>query len=236
MIKQPYIAYYRVSTEEQGESGLGLAAQKKSVTSFTGENGILVGEFTDVESGASDTRQGMIDAIEACKMYNATLVVKELSRITRGGYGFRDMLDKSEVKFIEAGSPHDPEVVKDIKFALAKEERTKIRQRTRDALSEIKTKIDNGIVHISKAGNVVEKLGSPQNLTNKARIKSAEVRSKKAKDNPFNVRAGALIVALKKSGKNYVQIVKELNGSGFKTSRGNDFSQVQAKRLYERYK
>ena len=103
MIKQPYIAYYRVSTEDQGKSGLGLAAQKKTVTEFANSEGVLVGEYTDVESGAVDSRKGLTEAVEACILYNAVLVVKEMSRITRGGFGFRDLLDKKGVKFIEAG-------------------------------------------------------------------------------------------------------------------------------------
>ena len=235
MIKQPYIAYYRVSTEEQGKSGLGLAAQKKSVTEFVDGEGVLMGEFTDVESGASDTRKGMMDAIEACKMYNAILVVKEMSRITRGGYGFRDLLDKSNINFIEAGSPHDPEVVKDIKFALAKEERSKVRQRTKDALGQIKDKLANGVVHISKAGNVVEKLGNPDNLTQEARDKSIEVRRKKADENPNNKMAGAFTLTLRADGMTYKQIAEKLNVGGFKTSRGKEFSAMQVKRLIERY-
>lgn len=235
MVKKLYIAYYRVSTEEQGKTGLGLAAQKKAVTSFVNENGILVGEFEDIESGTSETRQGMMEAIEACKQYNAVLVVKEMSRISRGGYLFRDMLDRSNVDFIECDSPHDPEVVKDIKFSLAKEERKKISRRTKDALGEIKGKIARGEVHISKAGNMITGLGSPQNLTDEARRKSASVRSKKALENPNNVKAGAYILALRNAGKTLKVIAEELNKAGFKTARGNEFKQMQVKRLLERY-
>lgn len=235
MIKQPYIAYYRVSTEEQGKSGLGLAAQKKTVTDFIDEEGILMGEFTDIESGGTDDRQGMMAAINACKTYNAVLVVKAISRISRGGYGFRELLDRENIKFIEAGSPHDPEVVKDIKFALAKEERSKIRKRTKDALGQIKEKLAKGEVHISKAGNVVEKLGSPENLTQVARDRSIEVRKRKADNNPNNKMAGAFTLTLRADGMTYKQIAEKLNVGGFKTSRGKEFSAMQVKRLIDRY-
>lgn len=235
MVKKLYIAYYRVSTEEQGKTGLGLAAQKKAVTTFVNDNGILLGEFQDIESGTSETRQGMMEAIEACKQYNAVLVVKEMSRISRGGYMFRDMLDRANIDFIECDSPHDPEVVKDIKFSLAKEERKKISRRTKDALGEIKGKIGRGEVHISKAGNMVITLGSPQNLTNEAREKSALVRSKKALENPNNVKAAAFIKVLRDLGMTYQKIAEDLNKAGFKTSRGNEFKQMQVKRLLERY-
>ena len=230
-----YVAYYRVSTEEQGNSGLGLKAQATSVLKYISENGTLVGEYQDIESGASESRQGMLKAIEACKQNGATLVVKEMSRISRGGFRYRQMLEESNIEFIECSSPHDPEVVKDIKFSLAKEERKKIRQRTQDALGEIKSKIARGEVHISKMGNVVKSLGKPENLTDFSRDKSIEVRREKAFNNPDNVKAGAFIVALAPTN-NFKQITEKLNQAGFRTSRGNKFSEVQTKRLYLRYK
>lgn len=230
-----YVAYYRVSTEEQGTSGLGLKAQATSVLKYISENGILVSEHQDIESGASESRQGMLKAIESCKESGATLVVKEMSRISRGGFKYRQMLEESNIDFIECSSPFDPEVVKDIKFSLAKEERKKVRQRTKDALAEIKTKINKGEVHVSKAGNVVTSLGNPENLTNYAREQSIKVRKAKALSNTDNIKAGAMIVALAPTN-NFKQITQKLNQAGFKTSRGNDFSEVQTKRLYERYK
>ena len=238
MVKKLFIAYYRVSREEQGKSGLGLKAQKRSVNEYISENGVLMGEFEDIESGASEVRGGMRDAIEACKRYGATLVVKEMSRISRGGYKFRQQLEEANINFLECSSPHDPEVVKDIKFALAKEERTKVRQRTRDALAEIKYKISKGEVHISKTGNVVTSLGSPDNLTTLARERSIEVRVKKANENPDNVRAGAFIKELKKGDDSlsFNVIARKLNQAGFYTSKGKNFSAMQVSRLYSRYK
>jgi len=229
-----YVAYYRVSTEEQGNSGLGLKAQATSVLSYISQTGELVGEFQDIESGASETRKGMLEAIEACKKHQATLVVKEMSRISRGGFKFRQILEDSKIDFIECSSPHDPEFVKDIKFSLAKDERKKIRQRTKDALGEIKSKLNRGEVHISKSGNQVLSLGNPENLSDTSRERSIEVRRKKALENEDNVKAGAFIVALAPNN-NFRQITQKLNDAGFKTSRGNQFSEVQAKRLYERY-
>jgi len=228
-----YVAYYRVATEEQGQSGLGLKAQKEAVGKFIKESGELVGEFQDIESGASEQRIGMLQAIEACKLNGAVLVVKEISRISRGGFKYRQMLEESKVEFIECSSPHDPEIVKDIKFSLAKEERKKIRERTKDALSQIKSKIETGQVHISKAGNIITSLGTPDNLTDLSRQRSIEVRRQKALTNSENVKATAFIVALEPT-HNWKQITKKLNEAGFRTSRGNEFSEVQTKRLYER--
>ena len=210
-------------------------AQRTSNLNFILENGELVGEFQDIESGASETRKGMLDAIECCRKNGAILVVKELSRITRGGYKYRAMLERYGINYIESSSPYDPEVVKGIKFELAKEERAKVVKRTKDALAEIKSKLERGETHISKAGNIVQALGCPDNLTDYSREKSIKVRKRKALENPDNVKAGAFIVALSDT-HNFKQITHKLNEAGFKTSRGNDFSEVQTKRLYNRYK
>ena len=110
-----FVSYVRVSTQEQGKSGLGLAAQKQSVLSYIHLNGELVGEFIDIESGSSDTRKGLLDAIDACVTHGATLVVKELSRITRSGYRILALLDEKNVTYIESTSPYDPIFLKDVK-------------------------------------------------------------------------------------------------------------------------
>lgn len=231
-----YVGYYRVSTEEQGKSGLGLSSQQSAIKNFALNNGFLLSEYSDVESGSSESRIGIEKAIEDCKRNNATLLVKELSRITRGGFKYRQMLEQLNINYIEVNSPHDPELVKEIKFSLAKEERNKIRQRTKDALNQIKLNLSRGKEHISKAGNVITSLGKPENLTDKARLKSIEVRKRKALLDPNNVKAGNYIIALRELGKTYKQIADKLNKEGFKTSRGNKFSDVQVMKLFKRYK
>ena len=230
-----YVAYYRVSTKEQGNSGLGLESQRTDCLSYIDVNGVLVGEFTDIESGASNERKGILEAIAHCKLHSATLVVKEMSRISRGGFKIMVMLEEFGINFIEATSPYDPEMVKGIKFVLAKDERAKISSRTTAALSEIKSKLDNGERHISKAGNEVKRLGNPKNLTDASREASIRVRRERILTNPDNIKAFTLISALSDGGSTFYQITKVLNEGGFKTSRGNKFSQVTTKRLYEQF-
>lgn len=231
-----YIAYYRVSTVDQGKSGLGLEAQRKSVMEFINSNGTLVNEFQDIESGASETREGIKKAIELCKATGATLVVKEMSRISRGGFKIMVEMEEAGVDFIESTAPHDASMVKGLKFVLAKDEREKISERTTSALSRIKDKIKSGEQHISKAGNVVTHLGSPENLTDEARQKSIEVRQRKAMEDENNKKSGAFILSLHKNGKSFKEITEELNRCGFKTRRGCEFSVTQVRRLFNRYK
>lgn len=231
-----YVGYYRVSTEEQGNSGLGLSSQKSAVNNFALTNGILLSEYQDVESGSSESRYGIERAIEDCRRTNATLLVKELSRITRGGFKYRQMLEENNINYIEVNSPHDPELVKEIKFSLAKEERNKIRERTKDSLNQIKDKLIRGEKHVSKSGRVITSLGTPENLTKEGTLKSIEVRKQKALNNPNNKRAGVLIVELREKGCTYQEIANRLNEYGFKASKGGKFSDTQVIRLYNRYK
>lgn len=234
--KNLYIAYYRVSTEEQGQSGLGLSAQQTSVRSFAESNGELVGEFTEVESGKKNERKELDLAIQACTKLGATLVVKYLSRISRGGHQVMSKLERLKVNYVESTAPYDNQLLKEFKFSMAKDELLKISERTSSALQEIKSKIERGETHVSKAGNIVKSLGSPQNLTPEAIKKASQARREIALHNSDNKRAGAFIVALKKNGMSFYAITQQLNNNGFKTSRGNDFSEVQTKRLYNRYK
>lgn len=234
--KKLYIGYYRVSTEEQGESGLGLKSQQSSVRSFAESNGELVGEFTEVESGKNNNRKELDLAIQACVKMRAILVVKNLSRISRGGHQVMSKLEELGVQYVESTAPYDSQLMKEFKFSMAKDERKKISDRTSDALQEIKNKIKRGEVHISKAGNIVKSLGSPQNLTREAINKASQSRKAIALRNENNKRAGAFIVALKKAECSFYSITQQLNDNGFKTSRGNKFSEVQTKRLYNRYK
>ncbi len=228
-----FIGYYRVSTQEQGDSGLGLSAQQTSVRSYCQSVGELIGEFTDIESGKNDNREQLQLAITACVKTGATLVVKNLSRISRGGFKVMLQLEEAGVNYIESSSPHDNQLIKEIKFSLAKEERLKIASRTSDALKAIQDKIKLGQQHISKAGNVVESLGTPENLTDEARKKGRLAHSQKAYQK--NLQAGSFAIALRDAGKNGAQITKALNAAGFTTSRGGEFSRTQTKRLLERY-
>ena len=79
-----YVAYYRVSTDRQGRSGLGLDAQKAAVADrLNGGRWQIAGEFTEIESGKRASRPQLDAAIAACKKHKARLVVAKLDRLSR---------------------------------------------------------------------------------------------------------------------------------------------------------
>ena len=79
-----FVAYFRVSTDRQGKSGLGLEAQRTSVLDYLdGGKWELVAEFTEVESGKHNDRPELEKALAACKRQKAKLVIAKLDRLSR---------------------------------------------------------------------------------------------------------------------------------------------------------
>src|SRR3984893_17063911 len=102
-----FIAYFRVSTDRQGKSGLGLDAQRDAVMAYlNGGKWTLIAEFTEVESGKrDDNRPQLAAAIAACKKLKAKLVIAKLDRLSRN-VAFISALMDSGVEFIAADMPH----------------------------------------------------------------------------------------------------------------------------------
>lgn len=217
---QKYVAYYRVSTKQQGESGLGLDAQKTMVKNFLKNDDVLICEFEEVESGKNNNRPQLLKAIEKSKSESATLLIAKLDRLSRNA-GFIFLLKDSNVDFKCCDMPEANSLTIGIMAVLAQEERELISKRTISALQELKAK---GV-----------KLGNPKNLTPEARKMGSEAMRLKALSNENNRKATALIVSLRNAGKTYGKIADELNSSGFKTSRGFEFAPSQVLVLYDRF-
>src|ERR1700733_3303859 len=102
-----FVSYLRVSTKRQGESGLGLEAQREAVTTYlNGGRWRLVEEFVEVESGRrDDNRPELEKAFAACRAFNAKLVIAKLDRLSRDAH-FLLGLDKAGVEFIAVDMPH----------------------------------------------------------------------------------------------------------------------------------
>src|SRR6516162_6140525 len=98
-----FVAYFRVSTDKQGKSGLGLEAQRQAVLQFLdGGQWSLVGEFTEIESGKRNERE---KALAACKRYKAKLVIAKLDRLSRNLAFIATLMD-SGVEFVAVDNPH----------------------------------------------------------------------------------------------------------------------------------
>jgi len=217
---EKYIAYYRVSTQKQGNSRLGLDGQKSAVLNYISNDDDLLASYTDVESGKNNNRPNLLQAIEDCKNNNATLLIAKLDRLSRNA-AFIFTLRDTHVKFKAVDMPEANSVTIGIMAVLAQDERERISQRTKTALAELKKK---GV-----------KLGNPKNLTSEARFKGLEERKKNAMLNENNQKAGELIIALHQNGLTFYAITRRLNRLGFKTRRDKEFQQNQVQILFNRY-
>ena len=165
MAQGNFIAYYRVSTARQGRSGLGLDAQRKSVTDFlNGGSWELLSEFVEVESGKNDDRPQLEQALATCELSGATLVVAKLDRLSRN-LAFLAKLQDSGARFVAADMPEANELTIHIMAAVAQAERKAISTRTREALAAAKAR---GVRLGGNRGNLEDLRKGP--------AKSAEVR------------------------------------------------------------
>ena len=135
-----YISYYRVSTNKQGESGLGLQAQQSSVRQFvTSRSGDLIAEFTEVESGKLATRPILQEAIAQCRRHKAVLVIAKLDRLARN-VAFVSSLMEAGIEFVAVDAPYANRLMLHILAAVAENEREQISQRTKAALAAAKAR------------------------------------------------------------------------------------------------
>jgi DNA invertase Pin-like site-specific DNA recombinase len=135
-----FVAYYRVSTDRQGRSGLGLEAQQKAVMDYlNGGAWELVGEFIEVESGKRSDRPELARAIDACRKHKARLVIAKLDRLSRN-LAFVATLMESGVEFLAVDNPHANKLTIHILAAVAEHEREAISERTKAALAAAKAR------------------------------------------------------------------------------------------------
>lgn len=213
-----YVAYLRVSTQKQGQSGLGLAAQRAAVATFA-PGGQVVAELVEVESGQQNQRPQLAAAMALAKARGATLLIAKLDRLSRNA-GFIFTLRDAGVEFVCCDMPDANTLTVGIFAVLAQHERELISQRTKAALTAKKAQ--------------GARLGTPANLTPAATQKGRDQNRANAHADAHNERAAAHILLLHEKGFNYSQIAEKLNALRFVTRTGKAFRAEQVKRLYQR--
>jgi DNA invertase Pin-like site-specific DNA recombinase len=212
-----FIAYFRVSTDRQGKSGLGLEAQRESVLAYlNGGSWTMVAEFTEIESGKHADRPQLAAALAACKKHKAKLVIAKLDRLSRNLAFIATLMD-SGVEFVAVDNPHANKLTVHILAAVAQHEREAIAQRTRDALQAAKAR--------------GKRLGNP-NLE-RARQRALEANSEAAERFAANVLP--IIKQIQKSGVSSLRgVAKALSARGVKTARGGEWTAVQVSDILRR--
>lgn len=135
-----FVAYYRVSTAQQGKSGLGLEAQEAAVKNYlNGGSWELVGEFTEIESGKRKNRPQLAAALAMCRKQKATLVIAKLDRLARNLHFISGLLE-SKTNFVAVDIPTANRLTVQILAAVAEEEARAISARTKAALASAKAR------------------------------------------------------------------------------------------------
>ena len=221
-----FVAYYRVSTKRQGASGLGLEAQKSAVETFlNGGRWKLVADFTEVESGKNNMRPQLTAAIQACRVYKATLVIAKLDRLSRNAH-FLLGLKEAGIDFVAADMPEANRLTVGIMALVAEQEREAISQRTKAALAAAKARgVKLGGLGITAKG---KQQGRP--LTAKARRMGTAALQAKAGARARDL--APMIAELRASGINSrSSLAKALNERGVTTARGGAWTATQVARL-----
>lgn len=147
------VAYYRVSTQRQGKSGLGLDAQQTAVNSYCKNNNFdLISEVVEVKS-TRKSREGLFQALDLCKEMNAMLIVARLDRLGRDVEQIAGIV-KSSVEIVVTDNPHANLFTIHILAAVAEEQRQRISEATKDALSAAKRR---GVI-LGKNGKVLSEI------------------------------------------------------------------------------
>lgn len=172
MEERLFFAYYRVSTEKQGASQLGLEAQRDAVQRYLSSSGVqgkLVGEFVEIESGRKSDRPKLAEALRECKRRKAMLVIAKLDRLSRNVHFISGLLE-SGVDFIATDNPHANRFQIHLLAAFAEYERDLISKRTKEALARAKARgVKLGAPDqqaLSKAGAEALKLSAREHAAN----------------------------------------------------------------------
>lgn len=215
-----YIAYLRVSTQKQGESGLGLEAQESAISRYTA-TGIVLATFREVESGKRCDRPQLRAALDMCRRTGATLVIAKLDRLARNVH-FISGLMESGVDFVACDMPSANRLTLHIMAAMAEHEGRAISDRTRSALAAAKT---HGVALGGYRGK-----GAPDAAT---RRKAAESLTKSANERAELVRP--VLVELRASGvTSLAALADALNARNVTTPRGGQWSAMAVSRTLKR--
>ena len=212
-----FVAYYRVSTDRQGQSGLGLDAQRKAVMDYLdGGNWKLVAEFTEVESGKNSDRVQLRAAQAVCKKRKAKLVIAKLDRLSRNVAFIANLLEAG-TDFLAVDNPHANKPMVQMMAVFAEMERDSISKRTREALAAAKAR---GVA-----------LGNPRLAEARAGLNTA--RQEAADLFAANVRP--IIKEIQASGITSLRgVAKALSARGVKTARGGAWTAVQVADILRR--
>ena len=226
MRQQPIIAYRRVSTKRQEDSGLGLDAQLKAIRDFTELTGAKVLRiYTETESGRNCNRPELAKAIADAKRSNAKLVIAKLDRLSRNA-AFLLTLQDSKLDFVCCDNPDANRLTIGILAVVAEDEAIRISQRTKAALAAYKAR--GGLLGGSRP--------ECRNLTEDGRQRGVQAASRKRTASAAEAYTDLTPMMREWKADGYTQkaIANELNRLEYATRQGKPWNQGQVSRVLNR--
>jgi len=224
MTSARFVAYYRVSTTRQGQSGLGLDAQQAACESFVkNRSGQIIEAFTEVESGKKNDRPKLQRALHLAKVTGSTLLIAKLDRLSRNA-AFLLALRDSGVEFVAADMPDASFLTVGLLAVFAQHEREAISARVKAALAAAKAR--------------GQKLGRPSSeefdrVAAEGRKAGLKVIVQKAAER--SALYAPIIDDVKAAGISSLSgIASELNKRGIKTPRGGSWYATSVKNVIDR--
>lgn len=215
-----YVAYYRCSTRKQGQSGLGLEAQREAARRFVGED-LLIAEFEEVETGARADRPALDAALRECRLRGATLVIAKLDRLSRS-VSFISRLMEEGADFVAVDMPSANRFTLHIMAAMAEQEREMISHRTKVALAAAR---ERGVVLGGRRGS-----SRIEDHSEAGRSRSVEVRRTRARQRA--IECLTIVDDIKRTGVVSLRgIAREMNARSIAAPRGGEWSAAQVARL-----
>lgn len=202
-----FVTYLRVSTERQGQSGLGLEAQRAAVVAHVLGRGLVVAEFVEIESGKRSNRPELARALVEAKRAGAVLLIAKLDRLARNVAFIANLLE-SGVEVTAADMPEANRFVLHIMAAVAEQEADAISARTKAALAAAKAR---GV----KLGWSIPARASEQHQAARKGVAANKARAMVHAENVL-----PMIEQIRSGGVSLRQTAAELNARGIKTARG----------------
>lgn len=213
-----YVVYKRVSTDEQGRSGLGLAAQDRDIRlfleGFAEEPHEVLREYTEVQTGRADDRPQLALALDLARKEGADLLVSKLDRLSRRVSFIAALMEDPKIKLRVASMPYADKFQLHVYAALAEQEREFISARTKAALSEAKAR--------------GRKLGGLRDQTGRRNVAVKAAAMARAE------RVSSIITPLREKGATLQAIAEALNIAGVATARGGVWHPSQVQRTLRR--
>lgn len=221
------ICYYRVSTNKQGVSGLGLEAQRRLAQDYCNTQGLeIIEEFQEVQSGGKNDRQKIREALDRCYLCGAKLVVAKLDRVSRD-VGFIDALLKSGIKFVCADMPEANESMIQFLSVFAQYERRMASERTKAALAQKKAKaiLEGEVLQLGNPNMDAMRAKRPKNF------QTLGTAARQSKSRERALKLLPLIEEARSSGsKSLRQIADWLNERHIRSAQGTQFTATTVKR------